>query len=193
MRHARAHPIVSSSNLALCSRSLTFVGCRLAYRVLQGHPQFSHRHREHPGQRGPHCTIEPTCSRMQKIMLLFAYRGLHDRNSLKPDLLVSERYLSTLPQSLKVYSFKDAEKKYGKIDHVLANAVIPPSISLLEDDVDASGDLLSPNLRTFNVNLLSCSHRQTSHPPHPQKPQRRQHRHDSISIERHMIHHPRLQ
>ncbi|KAF2629163.1 NAD(P)-binding protein [Macroventuria anomochaeta] len=52
--------------------------------------------------------------------------------------------------------FKAAEKKYGKIDHVFANAGIAPTISLLEEDVDSSGDLLPPNLKTINVNLLGC-------------------------------------
>lgn len=52
--------------------------------------------------------------------------------------------------------FKAAEKHYGKIDHVFANAGIAPSVSLLEDDVDSNGDLLPPNLKTINVNLLGC-------------------------------------
>ncbi|KAH6629711.1 hypothetical protein C7974DRAFT_310563 [Boeremia exigua] len=52
--------------------------------------------------------------------------------------------------------FRAAQKEYGKIDHVFANAGIAPTISLLEEDVDASGDLLPPNLRTINVNLLGC-------------------------------------
>ncbi|KAJ4376939.1 hypothetical protein N0V86_006377 [Didymella sp. IMI 355093] len=52
--------------------------------------------------------------------------------------------------------FKAAEKHYGKIDHVFANAGIAPTISLLEDDVDSNGDLLPPNLKTINVNLLGC-------------------------------------
>lgn len=39
---------------------------------------------------------------------------------------------------------------------MFANAGIAPTISLLEDDVDANGDLLPPNLKTINVNLLGC-------------------------------------
>ena len=46
--------------------------------------------------------------------------------------------------------------KYGKIDHVFANAGIAPTTSLLEEDVDSSGDLLPPNLKTLNVNLTGC-------------------------------------
>lgn len=52
--------------------------------------------------------------------------------------------------------FKAAEKKYGKIDHVFANAGIRPTVSLLEDDVDENGDLLPPKLDTMNVNLTGC-------------------------------------
>lgn len=56
----------------------------------------------------------------------------------------------------QVDMFKAAEKEFGKIDHVFANAGIPPSVSLLEDDVDENGDLLPPKLDTFNVNLIGC-------------------------------------
>ncbi|KAF2996913.1 hypothetical protein E8E13_005896 [Curvularia kusanoi] len=52
--------------------------------------------------------------------------------------------------------FKSAEKHYGKIDHVFANAGIAPTFSLLEDEVDANGDLLPPNLKTLDVNLTGC-------------------------------------
>ncbi|KAF1838953.1 NAD(P)-binding protein [Decorospora gaudefroyi] len=52
--------------------------------------------------------------------------------------------------------FKAAEKEYGKIDHVFANAGIPPSTTLLEEDVDEKGDLLPPKLDTMNVNLTGC-------------------------------------
>lgn len=39
---------------------------------------------------------------------------------------------------------------------MFANAGIAPTISLLEEGVDASGDLLPPDLKTFNVNLTGC-------------------------------------
>ncbi|KAH7385222.1 hypothetical protein DE146DRAFT_194072 [Phaeosphaeria sp. MPI-PUGE-AT-0046c] len=52
--------------------------------------------------------------------------------------------------------FKAAEKEYGKIDHVFANAGIRPTITLLEDDVDENGDLLPPKMDTLNVNLTGC-------------------------------------
>lgn len=52
--------------------------------------------------------------------------------------------------------FKTAEKHYGKIDHVFANAGVEPTFTLLEDDVDANGELLPPNLKTINVNFLGC-------------------------------------
>lgn len=52
--------------------------------------------------------------------------------------------------------FKAAEKEYGKIDHVFANAGISPTITLLEDDVDENGDLLPPKMNTLNVNLTGC-------------------------------------
>ncbi|KAF1930192.1 NAD(P)-binding protein [Didymella exigua CBS 183.55] len=50
----------------------------------------------------------------------------------------------------QVELFKAAEKQYGKIDHVFANAGIAPTVSLLEDDVDVNGDLLPPDLKTIN-------------------------------------------
>ncbi|KAF1361335.1 NAD(P)-binding protein, partial [Lizonia empirigonia] len=56
----------------------------------------------------------------------------------------------------QVELFKAAEKHYGRIDHVFANAGIAPTISLLEDEVDANGDLLPQNMRTITVNLLGC-------------------------------------
>jgi NAD(P)-dependent dehydrogenase (short-subunit alcohol dehydrogenase family) len=56
----------------------------------------------------------------------------------------------------QVELFKAAEKEYGKIDHVFANAGIAPTISLLEEDVDENGDLLPPKLNTLNVNLNGC-------------------------------------
>ncbi|ORY11030.1 hypothetical protein BCR34DRAFT_484745 [Clohesyomyces aquaticus] len=53
--------------------------------------------------------------------------------------------------------FKTAKAKFGNIDHVFANAAgISPTVSLLEEDVDESGDLLPPKLNTINVNLLGC-------------------------------------
>ena len=56
----------------------------------------------------------------------------------------------------QVAMFKAAEKKYGKMDHVFANAGIGSSFSLLEDEVDTQGDLLPPKLDTINVNLIGC-------------------------------------
>ncbi|RMZ71893.1 short-chain dehydrogenase reductase sdr [Pyrenophora seminiperda CCB06] len=50
--------------------------------------------------------------------------------------------------------FKAAEHKYGKVDHVYANAGIGTSTSLLEEDVDSEGNLLPPKLNTMNVNLV---------------------------------------
>ncbi len=55
-----------------------------------------------------------------------------------------------------ISSFKAAEHKYGKIDHVFANAGISTTLSLLEEDVDDNGDLLPPNLRTIDINLIGC-------------------------------------
>ena len=52
--------------------------------------------------------------------------------------------------------FKEAQKQYGNIDHVFANAGIGPSMTLLEDDVDEHGDLLPPKEDTLNVNFIGC-------------------------------------
>jgi NAD(P)-dependent dehydrogenase (short-subunit alcohol dehydrogenase family) len=56
----------------------------------------------------------------------------------------------------QVELFKAAEKEYGRIDHVFANAGITQTFSLLEDDVDEDGELLPPKLNTLNVNLTGC-------------------------------------
>jgi NAD(P)-dependent dehydrogenase (short-subunit alcohol dehydrogenase family) len=56
----------------------------------------------------------------------------------------------------QVELFKAAEKEYGHIDHVFANAGIAPSLTLLEEDVDENGDLLPPNMNTININLIGC-------------------------------------
>jgi hypothetical protein len=56
----------------------------------------------------------------------------------------------------QVELFKAAQKEYGHIDHVFANAGITQTCSLLEDDVDEHGDLLPPKLNTLNVNLTGC-------------------------------------
>ena len=51
--------------------------------------------------------------------------------------------------------FKAAKQKYGKIDHVFANAGIGPSTTLLEDEeIDENGDPLPPKLNTINVNFI---------------------------------------
>ncbi|KAF1850537.1 NAD(P)-binding protein [Cucurbitaria berberidis CBS 394.84] len=56
----------------------------------------------------------------------------------------------------QVELFKAAEKEFGTIDHVFANAGIQPVTSLMEEDVDENGDLLPPKLDTLNVNLTGC-------------------------------------
>lgn len=52
--------------------------------------------------------------------------------------------------------FKAAKEHYGQIDHVFANAGIGGSASLLEDDVDEKGDLLPPNMKTVEINMVGC-------------------------------------
>ncbi len=56
----------------------------------------------------------------------------------------------------QVAMFKAAEKEYGKIDHVFANAGIAATTSFVEDDVDENGDLVAPRLDVLNVNLIGC-------------------------------------
>jgi len=52
--------------------------------------------------------------------------------------------------------FKAAIKEYGKIDHVFANAGISITETFLEENTDENGDLLPPNLKTIDVNLIGC-------------------------------------
>jgi hypothetical protein len=79
-------------------------------------------------------------------------------NSLPSPEASSVPFLKTDVTSWKeqVALFKAAQEKYGKIDHVFANAGIGRTFTLLEDDVDENGDLLPPNLKTMNVNLTGC-------------------------------------
>jgi hypothetical protein len=81
-----------------------------------------------------------------------------DVNSLPEPEASSVPFLKVDVTSWKeqVAMFKAAEKEYGKIDHVFANAGISQTISLFEDDVDENGDLLPPKLNTLNVNLIGC-------------------------------------
>tara|TARA_R110002003_G_scaffold45_5_gene3468 strand:+ start:14122 stop:14982 length:861 start_codon:yes stop_codon:yes gene_type:complete len=81
-----------------------------------------------------------------------------DLNPLPEPEVSSVPFLKVNVTSWKeqVELFKAAEKEYGKIDHVFANAGIGPTISLLEDDVDENGDLLPPKLNTLDVNLTGC-------------------------------------
>lgn len=83
-----------------------------------------------------------------------------DLNPLPEPELSSVPFMKVNVTSWKeqVEMFKAAEKKYGKIDHVFANAGIGANFTLLEDDVDENGDLLPPNLSTYNVNLIGCTY-----------------------------------
>lgn len=50
--------------------------------------------------------------------------------------------------------FDHAEKLYGRIDHVFANAGVGPTTDFLDVTLNENGQLEPPNLRTFNINLL---------------------------------------
>jgi NAD(P)-dependent dehydrogenase (short-subunit alcohol dehydrogenase family) len=52
--------------------------------------------------------------------------------------------------------FKAAEQKFGKIDHVFANAGIGHTETFLEEEVDEDGDLLPPGSKTLDVNFTGC-------------------------------------
>ncbi|CAO2653561.1 Nn.00g029720.m01.CDS01 [Neocucurbitaria sp. VM-36] len=81
-----------------------------------------------------------------------------DLNPLPEPEASSVPFMKTNVASWKeqVDMFKAAEKEFGKIDHVFANAGISARVSLMEEDVDENGDLLPPKLDTFNVNLIGC-------------------------------------
>ncbi|KAK5945466.1 hypothetical protein PMZ80_002671 [Knufia obscura] len=49
--------------------------------------------------------------------------------------------------------FKVAKTKYGKIDHVFANAGISGRTTYLDEQVDENGDLLEPNHLVYDINL----------------------------------------
>lgn len=49
--------------------------------------------------------------------------------------------------------FKLAKAKYGRIDHVFANAGISGRTTYLDEQVDVNGDLLEPNHLVYDVNL----------------------------------------
>ncbi|KAL6160602.1 hypothetical protein ACJQWK_02321 [Exserohilum turcicum] len=54
----------------------------------------------------------------------------------------------------QVDMFKAAEKEYGKIDHVFANAGVGMSAPLVDDEVDEKGEPRPPKLDTININLI---------------------------------------
>ncbi|KAF4419169.1 (-)-trans-carveol dehydrogenase [Fusarium acutatum] len=47
--------------------------------------------------------------------------------------------------------FKTTYEKYGRIDHVYANAGIGPTADYFSDAVDENGDLLEPSSRTYDI------------------------------------------
>lgn len=59
----------------------------------------------------------------------------------------------TIWESIRDF-FAQAEAIYGKIDHVFANAGVGPTTSFLDHSLDDAGNLVPPNLRTINVNLI---------------------------------------
>ncbi|KAJ5749602.1 hypothetical protein N7533_006630 [Penicillium manginii] len=50
--------------------------------------------------------------------------------------------------------FDEANKLFGRIDHVFANAGVGPTTDFLDVTLDESGQLEPPNLRTIDINLL---------------------------------------
>jgi NAD(P)-dependent dehydrogenase (short-subunit alcohol dehydrogenase family) len=71
-------------------------------------------------------------------------------------LTVGSDTVTTNSPRTNMTRFKAAENQYGRIDHVFANAGVSMTTTFLEDDVDENGDLLPPNLKTMNVNLIGC-------------------------------------
>ncbi|KAJ6027547.1 hypothetical protein N7499_001003 [Penicillium canescens] len=51
-------------------------------------------------------------------------------------------------------AFVQAEKWFGRIDHVFANAGVSTTTDFLDGKLDDNGELAPPNLRTINVNLI---------------------------------------
>ncbi|KAJ5754015.1 uncharacterized protein N7511_008168 [Penicillium nucicola] len=51
-------------------------------------------------------------------------------------------------------AFVQAEKWFGRIDHVFANAGVATTTNFLEAKLDEHGELLPPSMRTINVNLV---------------------------------------
>ncbi|KAJ5167761.1 uncharacterized protein N7482_003355 [Penicillium canariense] len=50
--------------------------------------------------------------------------------------------------------FDQADKFFGGIDHVFANAGVPPTTQFLDVHLDEAGQLQPPPLQTINVNLI---------------------------------------
>jgi NAD(P)-dependent dehydrogenase (short-subunit alcohol dehydrogenase family) len=55
-------------------------------------------------------------------------------------------------------AFVQAEKWFGRIDHVFANAGVATTTFFLEGELDANGELAPPNMRTININLIGVLH-----------------------------------
>lgn len=52
--------------------------------------------------------------------------------------------------------FEKAIEKFGRIDHVFANAGIGGTDNFCTDVLDANGKLLPPNMKTMDINLTAC-------------------------------------
>ncbi|KAF2849771.1 NAD(P)-binding protein [Plenodomus tracheiphilus IPT5] len=78
-----------------------------------------------------------------------------DLNPLPPYLTSTSFFATNVTSWLsQVALFRAAEKRYGHIDHVFANAGSRPSCSLLEEDLDENSDLQTPDPATYDVNLV---------------------------------------
>lgn len=52
--------------------------------------------------------------------------------------------------------FAEAEKLFGRIDHVFINAGVGPTLNFFDHSFDKDTNLLPPNLRTIDVNFIGA-------------------------------------
>ncbi|KAK4868290.1 hypothetical protein LT330_007012 [Penicillium expansum] len=81
-----------------------------------------------------------------------------DMNPLPSDLEISEKLkfikLDVSSWESQRDAFIQIEERFGRLDHVFANAGVGPTIDFLDETLDKNDHLTPPDLRTINVNLL---------------------------------------
>ncbi|KAF1810405.1 NAD(P)-binding protein [Eremomyces bilateralis CBS 781.70] len=94
---------------------------------------------------------------VELLVSLGARVAMGDRNPLPASLDsagVFYQQLDVTSWESLLSIFKNVHEKWGRVDHVFANAGLSLTSTFFDDEVDSDGNLTPPNFRTVNVNLL---------------------------------------